>query len=124
MSCADRDRLTSFNTSIAALAVFLLVAPWVWGYSDLPVAAWNAWLSSAAILGFSVLVFVQPSARAEVAQFLGGLWAVIAPWALGFSSDAQAFWTHACVGMGIIGFALAEAWLLHSGSSSGGPLTA
>lgn len=124
MSCTERDRITSYNVSIAAIAVFLFFAPWVWGYSDLKAAAWNAWLSGAAIAGLSILMYIKPGARAEVAHFLGGVWALIAPWVMQFSTDADAFWTHLCVGIGIVGFAAAELWVLHGGHRSGGPLAA
>jgi hypothetical protein len=124
MSNTEQDQLTSYNVSILAIAAFLFFAPWVWRYYYLNAAAWNAWLSGAAVAGISLVVFLHPRARVEAAHILGGLWILVAPWVLRFSTDAHALWTHVCVGMGIIGFAVAEAWLLHGGNRSGGPLAA
>lgn len=120
MTSADQDRLISYDISIAALAVYLLLAPWVWGYSELRTAAWNAWLSGAVIAGISVWMYLRPQTLVGVGHGLAGLWLLIAPWALHFSTDAKALWTHVAVGAGIIAFTVAEAWLLQGDDSRSG----
>ncbi|WP_458437694.1 SPW repeat protein [Methylorubrum extorquens] len=121
MTSDDQDRLISYDISIAALAVYLFFAPWVWGYSELRMAAWNSWLSGAAIAGLSVWMYLRPQILLGVAHSLGGLWVLTAPWALHVSADAKVLWTHVAVGTGIIAFTVAEAsHLLGDDGRSGG----
>lgn len=108
-----REFIESYTACIVALAVFLFAAPWVWGYSDLPSASWSAWIGAMAVTGLAILSWAWPLLRAERANLLGGLWLVLAPWALHFTKSSDAFWTHVCVGVGVLVFSAAEAWLLH-----------
>lgn len=107
-----RDLIESCASCIIALALYLFIAPWLWGYSELPKASWCAWISAMVVAGFAITSWVWPKTQAEHASLFGGLWMIIAPWALHFVESSHAFWTHVCVGTGVVAFAAAEAWLL------------
>lgn len=113
-----REYIESYTSCIIVLAVFLFAAPWVWDYSDLPRAPWSAWISAMVLAGLAVVSWAWPLLRAERANIFGGLWLILAPWALHFTESSSAFWTHVCVGAGVMGFAAAETWLLQRASSA------
>ena len=70
------------------------------------------------VAGVAVVSWAWPPLRAEHANLFGGLWLILAPWALHFTESSSAFWTHVCVGAGVMAFAAAEAWLLHRAGPS------
>ncbi|MBD8909319.1 hypothetical protein MZTS_22085 [Methylorubrum zatmanii] len=116
MSGNWREHIESYTSCVIALAVFLFAAPWVWGYSGVPRASWSAWISAMVVAGLAVVSWVWPPLRAERANLFGGLWLILAPWALHFTESSGAFWTHVCVGAGVMAFAAAETWILHRAS--------
>ena len=77
-----REYIESYSSCIIALAVFLFAAPWVWGYSDVPRASWSAWISAMVVAGLAVVSWAWLLLRAEHANLFGGLWLILAPWAL------------------------------------------
>lgn len=113
-----REYIESYTSCVIVLALFLIAAPWVWGYSDLPGASWSAWISAMVVAISAVVSWARPHLHAERASLFGGLWLILAPWALHFTQNSSAFWTHVCVGAGVMGFAVAETWLLHRASSA------
>ena len=73
------------------LAVLLILAPFVLGYSNVPGALWGG-----IILGAATLIsgFKEKYRWATVA----GVLAFISPWILGFSGVPAAFWTSLILG--------------------------
>ena len=73
------------------LAVLLILAPFVLGYSNVPGALWAGIILGAATL---ILGFMEQYRWATVA----GVLAFISPWILGFSGVPAALWTSLILG--------------------------
>ncbi len=57
-------------------------------YADeLPWAAWNAWISGAAIALLAAIALSMPKAVEEIANALLGVWVGVSPWVIGFSAN-------------------------------------
>jgi hypothetical protein len=93
------DRL---NWVVAVIGIWGGIAPFILGYSLHIAAVWDA-----IIVGLAFLVFGVWSALSENAasarglnwiNFLIGIWLIISPFVLGFSSIAVAMWNSIIVG--------------------------
>jgi hypothetical protein len=93
------DRL---NWVVAVIGIWGGIAPFILGYSMQIAAVWNA-----IIVGLAFLVFGAWSALTEVGSsarglnwlnFLIGIWLIISPYVLGFSSITVAMWNSIIVG--------------------------
>ena len=73
------------------LAILLILAPFVLGYSNVPGALWASIILGAAAL---ILGFMEQYRWAAVA----GALAFISPWVLGFSGVTAALWTTLILG--------------------------
>ena len=73
------------------LAILLILAPFVLGYSNVPGALWASIILGAAAL---ILGFIEQYRWAAVA----GVLAFISPWVLGFSGIPAALWTALILG--------------------------
>ena len=86
------------------LGFALVVAPFIFGYSDNPVALWTS-----LILGGAVMVdsYIEKIADDKgqweyVVAEIVGLFAIVAPFTLGFGHITQAVWMSAAVGILLI----------------------
>ena len=98
------------------LGVFLMVAPYLFGYVDNVSAYWTSILSGGVVALASIWEGVET--RKEnweywVAAIVGVL-AVVAPFVLGFGTVAEAMWTSVVVGVLITLFAGSKLWLASS----------
>lgn len=82
-----------------ALGTALIVAPFVTGFAAGPAAVWNACLIGALIVTRSAVALVKYGDWAEWTNAAAGGWLVIAPFVLGFASNAAALWTHVLIGL-------------------------
>jgi hypothetical protein len=70
------------------LGAWLFASPWALNYaSELPKAAWNAYILGAAITLFAAVAVYVPKAWEEVLNTLLGAWGVASPWMLAFASN-------------------------------------
>ncbi|TWG55233.1 MULTISPECIES: SPW repeat protein [Phyllobacteriaceae] len=107
----NSDNRTAFDIVNIVAGLGLLLSPWYLGYSAETYAAWNAWVVGAAVtlIGVAALfAFHQVEGWANVAL---GLWAVIAPWALGFSAVTAAMAAHVIAGLIAAALAAVSLWL-------------
>src|SRR5690606_41212552 len=74
-------------------------------------AAWHAWVVGAAVTLIAVAALYAFHQVEEWANVALGLWAVIAPWALGFSAVAAAMWAHVIAGLVVAVLAAVSLWL-------------
>jgi hypothetical protein len=87
--------------SSVAVAATLLLAPWLFGYSD-------SMATLATCFSALILLLVSAIAIAEIDEdegpeyFIVGAWLLISPWVLGFWSDTSALLTHALFGVAIV----------------------
>lgn len=69
------------------LGIWLFISPWAMRYSDTAgAAAWNAWILGVAIVVFAAVAMSISKAREEVINIILGVWMVISPWILQFST--------------------------------------
>ena len=99
MSIAYRESSRVKDWVNLILAVLLFISPWVLGFAGETVPAWNAWIIAVII---AILALAAISAFAEWEEWINGLlgvWLIIAPWVLSFSSSTHALWAHVVLGI-------------------------
>ena len=104
------------------LGAWLFLSPWILGFAGgVPVgaeqaiagpaaAAWNAWVVGVVIAALAIWAIVMFAEWQDWLNGILGVWLVIAPWALGFSSLAAASWNHVIVGLLVVACAAWELW--------------
>jgi hypothetical protein len=90
------------------LGLFLLLSPWLVGYSGAP--AQNALISGVVIAGLSVAALAAFAQWEEWLNLLLGLWVLVSPWVLGFQGTAAT--VHIAVGILVAALAAIEMWLM------------
>ena len=82
---------------LAGLA--LALSPWLLDFTAVAAAAWNAWLVGAAIALLAIWDLFSFSKVQERIIGLLGLWAIVAPWVLGFADLSSATAVHVVLGL-------------------------
>ena len=91
-----------------AVGGVLFISPWAVQFSDLPVAAWNAWLCGLVIMIMAAYsLFVALKEWEHCNGIVVGGWLVAAPWVLGFGSIASVTAVHMLLGIILIA---SEGW--------------
>ncbi len=88
-----------------ALGAFLLVSPWVLGYSDSSVATMNALVMGSILVLEELLEVGEHETVEEWIDVVAGLWLMAAPSVLGFSSEGAAALTSFAIGAFTVLFA-------------------
>lgn len=99
------------------LGLWLIVSPWILGFTATVAAFWNAIVLGIAIAAFSLAAFVWYREWEEWIDGALGLWLVISPWVLGFAAAAYAAMVNFVV-VGLIAMGMA-AWSLYEHRDSG-----
>jgi hypothetical protein len=105
------DRIPDWLNLI--LAVCLFVSPWVLGFAGEQTPSWDAWVCAVVIGVFSIAALVSFAEWEEWVNLVVGVWLVISPWVLGFSTLAAATWTAAVIGISVVAIAAWEIWTAH-----------
>jgi len=79
--------------------IALALSPWALDFTPLAAAAWNAWLVGAAIALIALWDLVSFSKIQERIIGVLGLWAIVAPWVLGFAELSAAAAAHVVLGL-------------------------
>ena len=104
-------RESALDVYTLACGVFLLLAPWLFGFVR-PLGRLDAELVGAAVIVLSItaiFVFADWEQWLKVAL---GLWLIAAPWLLGFA-HTSAMHVSIAVGVALTFFALLELWIVH-----------
>ena len=97
-----------------ALGVFLILTPWVFGFTSASVTSGNAWISGAVISLASIAAIVELADWEEWTSLASGLWVAISPWALGFHVTVpSAMRVFVVVGIVVALLAAVELWMMH-----------
>ncbi len=107
LSSNNRSALDIANI-VAGLG--LLISPWLLGYGAETWAAWNGWIVGAAIAlvaGAALYAFHEAE---EWINVVLGIWAIVAPWILGFSAVTTAMWAHVIAGIVVAVLAAGGIW--------------
>jgi len=93
------DRTTMTFASQLILGLLLFAAPWAVGFATDQNAAWNAWIVGGGIALITVAGLAGSPRPAAWTNLALGLWALVAPWVLGFSALGWAMWSHLALGV-------------------------
>ena len=97
-----------------ALAAFLILTPWIFGFTSVAVVSGNAWISGAVIGLASIAAIVALAEWEEWVSLALGLWVMISPWVLGFHTTViSAMRADVAVGIAVALIAAAELWMIH-----------
>jgi heme/copper-type cytochrome/quinol oxidase subunit 3 len=106
-SRTSQDTVLNGINTVAGLV--LLCSPWIFGFTGTS-AAWNAWIVGAIIAIVAVSSLVALQQWEEWANVVLGVWAFVAPCALGFSALTGAVAIHVVVGLIVAVLAAIELW--------------
>lgn len=90
----------AMRIGLVAMALALLIAPWLFDLASRSLAAWSTWSISACFLAAGVTGGHKTMGFTATALMALGLWALVAPGILGFAqSSPSAFWAHMIAGL-------------------------
>src|SRR5262249_24295983 len=104
---------TTIDVINVIVGICLALAPFVLGFTAEAAAAWNAWIVGAAIALIAIGALVSFAEWEEWANLFLGVWAVIAPWALGFTAIGHATTVHVVAGLIVAVLAALDLWFVH-----------
>lgn len=90
------------------VGIWLIVSPFLLGYSGNSTALWNDIITGAAVIIFSATQTAGASRRVTWPSWVNlliGIWLVLAPFALGYSAATVAMWNEIISGIIIIALA-------------------
>ena len=108
-----RTEDTAIDVVNAIVGVCLVLAPWAFGFARDAGAAWNAWIVGAVVAIIAIGALVSFNQWEEWLNLVLGIWAIVAPWVMGFSAITAATYAHVIAGMIVAVLAAAELWLLN-----------
>ena len=91
-------------------AVLLFISPWILAFSGDVTATRAAWISGVVVAIFAVAALVQFAEWEEWVSLLLGVWMIVAPWVLGFSSVGVAVAAFVVLGLVVAIASAAEIW--------------
>ena len=92
-----------------ALGAFLILTPWIFGYTSATVANGNASISGVVIGLASVAAIVNLAVWEEWVSLVFGLWVAISPWLLGYQATViSAMRVNAAIGIAVALLAAVE----------------
>lgn len=101
----------------ALLGAWVILSPWALGFQGETMAMFNAVVVGLALIAAALGAILVPRAWEEWTEGALGLWLVIAPWALGFSTHEQAMLNMVAAGLIVMALAL---WTLMTDSDYNG----
>jgi hypothetical protein len=92
------------------LGIWLLIAPLLMAYAGGygGVSAWNSYLVGLGLVVVPLLGLIKPMPRREWLVLALAIWAIVAPFALGFANEAAATWNTVLTGV-VVAIAAAAA---------------
>jgi hypothetical protein len=106
------------DTLNLVLGVALFVSPLVLGFTSVPAAATNAYIVGVIIAAMALAALFAFQAWEEWVSAILGVWLVISPWVLGFSSQGSAMLTHLLIGIATVFLAQLASSEHYSGHSA------
>lgn len=106
-SVFSRENVPSIIILLAGLVLF--IAPWVPALAMTGAAAWNAWIVGAAVALIAAVALYESATWEGWAFVVLGVWAIVAPWLIGFSAATAALYAHIVLGLIV---AVAAAYML------------
>ena len=91
-------------------AVLLFISPWILAFSGDVTATRAAWISGIVVAIFAVAALVQFAEWEEWISLLLGVWMIVAPWVVGFSTTGVAVAAFVVLGVVVALASAAEIW--------------
>lgn len=110
----ELKRSHAFDIGKAVIGVGLALTPWVLGFAGVLAAAANAWIVGAAIALIVLAAMYWAGVWAPWLHLALGLWAIVAPYALGFAMLGAALGAHIVAGLLVAVIAALELWFIHN----------
>lgn len=104
---------TALNVGNVILGAILFLSPWLLAFRTESGATWNAWITGGVVGIVALIAAFQTYDWEEWVNLIAGLWALVSPWALGFSGVTHAMWAHVAVGIIVAVLAAGELWRLY-----------
>ena len=106
----------AINWLNGVVAITFMLSPWLLGFSEHPIASWNAWMSGSVIGIVALSTLITAYEWEEWLNLLLGLWVAVSPWILGFTAVSSATWSHLAAGALMTALSSLELWRLHASS--------
>jgi hypothetical protein len=107
-------RETAIDLVNAVLGVCLALAPWALGFTGEVAATWNALIVGAAIALVALGALFVFREWEEWVNLALGVWAILAPWLLGFTTVAAAMYAHVIIGLIVGVLAALDLWMIRN----------
>jgi hypothetical protein len=104
-------RQAALDLYTLACGVFLLIAPWLFGFVR-PLGRLNAELVGLAVVALSIAAIFMFADWEEWVKVLLGAWLIAAPWLLCFA-HTSAMHVSIAMGLAVTFLALLEHWVVH-----------
>jgi hypothetical protein len=104
------SRLDSIRTASGInilLGIWLIIAPFVLGYSNIERATWNAIIVGVLVLAMAAVRISDPARRPGLswANMVLGIWLILSPFIMDYSRFAEPLWNDIICGVVIAGMA-------------------
>ena len=105
---------TAIDLVNVVLGLCLVFAPWALGFTSEMAATRNAWIVGAAIALIALGALFAFREWEEWVNLALGVWAILAPWLLGFATVAAALYAHVIIGLIVGVLAALDLWIIHN----------
>jgi len=105
---------TAIDLVNVVLGLCLVFAPWALGFTSEIGATRNAWIVGAAIALIALGALFAFREWEEWVNLALGVWAILAPWLLGFATVAAALYAHVIIGLIVAALAALDLWMIHN----------
>ena len=105
---------TAIDLVNVVLGLCLVFAPWALGFTSEMAATRNAWIVGAAIALIALGALFAFREWEEWVNLALGVWAILAPWLLGFATVAAALYAHVIIGLIVGVLAALDLWMIHN----------
>jgi len=93
-----------------ACGVLLFISPWVLRFSGDMMATRSAWITGVVVAIFAVAALVQFAEWEEWISLLLGVWMIVAPWVVSFSTVGVAVAAFVILGIVVALASMSEIW--------------
>ena len=105
---------TAIDLVNVVLGLCLGFAPWALGFTSEMAATRNAWIVGAAIALIALGALFAFREWEEWVNLALGVWAILAPWLLGFATVAAALYAHVIIGLIVGVLAALDLWMIRN----------
>ena len=81
------------------LGVWLFIAPFFSIVALTSMAAWNGYIFGVIIVALSIVALIQPRAWEEWINLVVGVWLILSPFIMGYTTETTIMWNHIVVGV-------------------------